>query len=376
MPTIVFLINEDWFFVSHFRHLARSAISAGFGTIILTGGGRCHEMLTQDGIKVVFLPTTRRGLKTKGVVSAVSIVETVLAESPHAILHGFGLFAVLIGTLAGRKFPRTKSIYTITGRGYAGASKGWRMKVFSVLSWLFCRYVADSRTTRWIVENEEDIARSGLNRANKQGRVAVVRGAGVDPDQFSATEMPNHSPLRVAFVARLIWSKGLDIAVGAVSLARQRGLDVTLTIAGDLDTGNPRSVAKEELKRFAEKPGIHFVGHIDDIPSLWSQHHLAILPSRGGEGVPKSLIEAASCARPILTTNVPGCNELARSTQGWIIPVDDTEAAANALWEIASAPQQLQARGHAARSAVIESYSERMVWTAVEKLYRDLGGRG
>lgn len=372
MSVIVYLINEDWFFASHFRHLAQSALSEGYEVIVATGSGPDAEKLKSDGLKVVALPVRRRGLRPKGIVSAVSIVRAILAENPKVVLHGFGLFSILVGTLAGRDQPQVRRIYTITGRGYATVSKAPHMKLVSVLSRWLCRHLADTPTTRWIVENEEDIAQSGLSRANAHHRVTLIRGAGVDPDRYVASRMPDHPPLRVAFVARLIWSKGLDIAVAAVTLARSRGADVTLTIAGSADPGNPRPFTTEDLADFAAKPGIKFVGPIEDIPHFWSQHHLAILPSRGGEGVPRSLIEAASCARPILTTDVPGCNELARSTQGWAVPREDPDAAAKVLCEVASEMEQLERRGNAARAAVIARYSSRMVWIATSALYREL----
>jgi glycosyltransferase involved in cell wall biosynthesis len=236
--------------------------------------------------------------------------------------------------------------------------------------WLY-GHVADTAGTRWIVENRSDIAEAGVARAAREGRLAVVGGAGVDPDVYTPSPMPVRPPLRVALVARMIWSKGVDLAIEAVERARGMGAAVELTLAGVPDAANPRSLTATEIAALARRPGINWEGRVDDVPGLWRSHHLALLPSRGGEGVPRSLIEAAACGRPVLTTAVPGCEELARDTGGWVVPADDAGALAAALVAIAAEPE-LARRDDVARAAVVARYSEAAVWAETRRIYLDL----
>ena len=368
MPTVVYLINVDWFFVSHFQHLARRTLARGNRVVLATKLGPSSESLKGSGITLVDLPVQRNGVRPRGLAASVRLVESYLMETNKPVLHAFGLFGVLVGTLATRRLPHVRCVYTITGRGYASVGRGLWVRLVRMVAPLFNRYLADDENTRWMVENKADIASSGLTRACRDGRVMVVGGAGVDPDVLVPSPLPDRPPLRIGFVARLIWSKGLDIAVRAVSLARARGCDATLTIAGTPDASNPRAFTKEDLEAFASSPGIRFVGQIDDIPEFWRHHHLAFLPSRGGEGMPKSLIEAASCGRPVLTTRVPGCEDLALATGGWIVAAEDAEAAADAIVEIAACTD-LEARGVRARDVIQERYSESKLWDVAEAYY-------
>lgn len=366
--TVVYLINVDWFFVSHFAHLARRAIANGHAAILASAMGPSSAKLEGSGINLFELPYQRNGVRPKGLTASIHAVERLLSRIPEPVLHGFGLFGVLVGTLATRRAKSIRRVYTITGRGYAAADRSPMMLPVVWGGWVFNRCLADGADTRWMVENKADIARSGLSRACREGRVRVVGGAGVDPDVFALSPMPPRPPLRVGFVARLVWSKGLDIAVRAVALARSRGCDVTLTVAGAPDSSNPRTFREDQLAAFAATPGVRFVGKIDDVPGFWREHHLMLLPSRGGEGLPKSLLEAASCGRPLLASQVPGCEDLALATKGWIVPVEDVEATAGAIIEIA-ARDDIEQRGRLARSIVERQYSEASLWQTAQRLY-------
>lgn len=368
VATVIYLINVDWFFVSHFQHLARRAIADGHSAILASDLSTSRPELNRNGISLVDLPFRRGGLRPNGVAASVRVVEDLLSQVPQPVLHAFGLFGVLVGTLATRRLKNIRRVYTITGRGYAAVARSPGVQLLGLGASSFNRFAADGTNTRWMVENSADISRSGLRRAYQEDRLAVVGGAGVDPDVFIAEAMPSRPPLRLGFVARLVWSKGLDIAVRAVASARSRGCDVTLTVAGAPDISNPRCYTAAELAAFASIPGIQFVGQIRDVPAFWRDHHAMLFPSRGGEGLPKSLLEAASCGRPILVSRVPGCKGLAQVTNGWSVPADDVEAMANAIVAIASRAD-LEARGLFARSIIQQRFSEAHLWEIAKRLY-------
>ncbi|WP_072392799.1 glycosyltransferase [Hyphomicrobium sp. CS1GBMeth3] len=368
MPTVVYLINVDWFFVSHFQHLARRAMARGVPVVLATQVSRSSERLEDSGISIVDLPLQRNGARPLGLAQAVRDVEALLMRTNEPVLHAFGIFGVLVGALATRRLEGVRCVYTITGRGYASVARDPWMRLIRGIAPLFNRFVADDANTRWMVENKADVAQSGLKTAHRDGRVDIVGGAGVATEVFTAAPLPPRPPLRVGFVARLIWTKGLDIAVRAVTLARERGCDVTLTIAGEVDENNPRAFTKKDLETYAAMPGIRLAGKVDNVPEFWRHHHLAFLPSRGGEGMPRCLLEAASCGRPILTTRVPGCEDLAQATGGWAGPSEDVEAAANALIEIAACAD-LEERGLRARSTIEAGFSEVKLWDVAERCY-------
>jgi glycosyltransferase involved in cell wall biosynthesis len=188
--------------------------------------------------------------------------------------------------------------------------------------------------------------------------------------------MPPAPPLKVALVARMLWSKGVDLAVEAVGLARAEGAAVELTIHGAPDPSNPKAIPEATLKGWAARPGITWAGATRDIEGVWKGHHLCILPSRGGEGLPRTILEAAACGRPILTTDVPGCRSFVREGQdGMVVAADDAAALARALTVFARAPGLAERMGASARARLIDGHTERDVMNAVKALYLTLLGR-
>jgi glycosyltransferase involved in cell wall biosynthesis len=173
----------------------------------------------------------------------------------------------------------------------------------------------------------------------------------------------------------MLWSKGVDLAVEAVRLARAEGAKVTLTIHGAPDPSNPKAIPETTLKEWAARPGITWAGPTRDIEGVWKAHHLCVLPSRGGEGLPRTILEAASCGRAILTTDVPGCRSFVRDGQdGMVVPANDAAALARALVAFARAPGLAERMGANARARLLDGHTERDVMNGVKALYLSLLG--
>ena len=208
---------------------------------------------------------------------------------------------------------------------------------------------------------------------DQDGRVTILGGAGVDPDTYRPEPLPDGATLRVAIVARMLWSKGIDLAVEAVRIARSEGLDVTLTLHGAPDPSNPRAIDAATLSRWSREAGVEWLGATRDVPSVWRSHHVACLPSRGGEGLPRTLLEAAACGRALVTTDVPGCRDLVRDgVEGLVVPPDDAVALARAFATLAADRWRVEAMGSAARQRVLDGHTEASVVSTMARLYREL----
>jgi glycosyltransferase involved in cell wall biosynthesis len=109
------------------------------------------------------------------------------------------------------------------------------------------------------------------------------------------------------------------------------------------------------------------------VPAVWREHHICCLPSRGGEGLPRTLLEGAACARAIITTDVPGCRDFVRhEREGLLVPPNDAEALAEAFVRVAAHPMLVGRMAEAARARVLEGFTERHVIDAVKRLYADM----
>ncbi len=201
----------------------------------------------------------------------------------------------------------------------------------------------------------------------------LIRGSGVDTRHFVPLPEPPDKPVVVAFVSRMLRGKGVLDAVAAVRSLRARGLAVELLLAGPTDPDNPGSLTPEELDCLAKEPGIAWLGQVADVREVWRQAAIAVLPSTYGEGLPKTLLEAAACARPIVATDVPGCREVVRpGDTGFLVPAHDIPALAEAIATLAADPARRRMFGMAGRALVERELSDEIVARRTLALYRDL----
>ena len=179
-------------------------------------------------------------------------------------------------------------------------------------------------------------------------------------------------PPTVAFVGRLLADKGIHALIDAHRLLRQRGSNIELLIAGTPDPANPASVSTNDAESWSREPGITWLGQVGDISALWARAHIAVLPSRR-EGLPKSLLEAAACGRPMIATDVPGCREVVLPGKtGLLVPYDNAPALAGAIETLATS-RELRARyGMAARQLVVDRFSANAIGQQTVDLYRSL----
>jgi glycosyltransferase involved in cell wall biosynthesis len=296
-------------------------------------------------------------------------VRIVREERPD-IVHCIALRMVVLGGLAARIGGARRLVLAPTGLGHLWSDNGLIERFARALARIVLARWLRRPGTRYLFENTDDPREFGLGEG---APVTIVPGAGVDPAEFPPSPEPAAPPMRVAVVARMIWPKGIAEAVAAVRGARALGADVELDLYGEPDPSNRRTCTEAELRALAE-PGIRWQGRTDDLARVWREHHVALLLTYYREGVPRSLIEAAAAGRPIVTTDVPGCRDVARDgAEGLLVPPHDVEGAARALVRLAG-DAALRARlGAAAHARFEERFTEAAVRRTVGELYDSFG---
>jgi glycosyltransferase involved in cell wall biosynthesis len=368
---LVFIVTEDWFFASHFLPLVRAAREIGLDAVVVT---RVRDHLTpieETGARVVPLEAERRSLNPMAAGYAAGRLAAILRAEKPAIVHCIAIRPILVGGAAAVMARVPRRVYALTGLGFLEARSDVVGRTARTAIRALMRGPLDSAQTRFLFENPDDPHLLGLDPADK--RVTIVGGAGIDPDVLRPTPPSPQPPLKVGLVARMLWSKGIDLAVEAVRLARAQGVDVELSLYGAPDPSNPKAIPEQTLLGWNADKGIAWHGRTADVTAVWRGHHVCCLPSRGGEGLPRSLLEAAACGRAIVTTDVPGCRTLVRDgIEGILVPTNDPAALAQAFAHLAANPMLLARMGEAARARVLSGFTERHVIDAVKRLYGSL----
>ena len=371
--TILYLVSEDWFFVSHRLPMARAAKAASYDVHVAARVGDCADQITSEGFTLHSITWRRGSMNPFRLLAAVLETRRLYRRVTPDLVHHVAVLPVAIGSLAALGLP-LRVLNAFTGLGFTFASATPRARLLRGLAGIVLGWLLSRPNSTVLVQNPDDrdvIAKFGVPAE----RIETIPGSGVDVDAFTPLTEPADSMVTAAFVGRLLDGKGVRTLVRAHEILIQRGVAIRLLLAGAPDPLNPTSIPDALLEAWRKIPNLVLLGHVDDVRSVWRQAHIAVLPSRGGEGIPMSLLEAAACGRPLVATDVPGCREVARPGKtGLLVPPDNPEALANALAALAADPVMRLRFGQAARQLVSEQYSSARIQREIVALYARLLG--
>jgi glycosyltransferase involved in cell wall biosynthesis len=366
---LLYVVNEDWAFLLSRLPMARAARDAGFEVHVATNVSNGRAAIEAEGFVLHPIPFRRGRLSPLAAIRAVLAIRKIENAIRPAIVHHSPLQCCVFGSLAAidRDFP---TVNAITGLGYIFTSSNLLPRLLKqgmvwLLPWLLNR-----RHSNILVENPDD-RDALLALGARPERMRLIPGSGVDADRFKPLPEPD-GPITIGFAGRLLVDKGIRALVAAHDLLSKQGHNFNLIIAGNPDPANPASILRDEVEGWTKRPGITWLGHIDDIATLWRAVHIATLPSHR-EGLPVALMEAAACGRPLVATDAPGCREICIANQtGLLVPIEDPPALAHAILTLAQS-QELRARfGVAARKLVEDKLSARIIGRSIVELYNKL----
>ncbi|MGC1712695.1 MAG: glycosyltransferase family 4 protein [Methyloceanibacter sp.] len=366
-PRLLYVVTEDWYFLSHRLPMARAASAAGYEVHVATRIQDGKAAIEKEGFAPHALSWSRGSLSPLGSLAAIGELRRLLRALEPDILHNISLKPVLLATTASLGRGKTAVVNSLTGLGTlfigeAKVGKTTRRLVRYALSHLLRR-----KRSKTVVQNPDDRA-FVIELGVPEDAVVLIPGSGVDTKLLTPVPEPP-PPVTAAYVGRMLADKGVLTLVEAFALLGKRGIPLKLLLAGDCDKENPGSLAPEQLREFASLYGIEWLGHVTDIRTAWARSHFAVLASRR-EGLPKSLLEAAACGRAMVATDAPGCREIAiDGVTALTVPVDDAAALADAMQKLAGDKALRERFATAARALVETKFSAQAIGKETVALY-------
>ena len=365
---LVYVITEDWFFASHFLDRAKAAVGKGYKVSVIT---RCRETareFRQYGLAPINIEFSRRGLNPITELLTIFQLRTILKRIKPDIVHQVALKPVVLGSLAAQFAGVQNIVNAPVGMGYVFTSEENRARILRPVVNALIRYSLGRPVRRVIIENNDDFNNLVAGGFAKKDSIALIKGAGVDTKKFDYKPEPD-GQVRVIMVSRLLRDKGVQEFIDAAKLVKARESTVQFVLVGDVDEGNPTSLTADQLTDLRKSRDVTWLGARTDIAELLAASHVACLPSYR-EGLPKSLIEAASAGRPIVTTDVPGCREVVtHMVNGLLIQPRDVTALATAIEKLVNDPQLRQSMGKENRQKAESEYANEMIIAQTHGVY-------
>ena len=370
---VLLFANTDWYLFNFRQSLAAALRDAGHDVLLLSPPGAYGEKLRELGYRWEPAPMVRRSLNPLREYALVQWIRRLMEREQVDLVHGFTIKPAVYGSIAARLAGVPARVNAVAGMGYVfTSSTPLAMVLRPVIRRLF-KAALGGDGARLILQNPDDIAMFSRARLVDPGKVRLIPGSGVDCRRFEPVSSRSGSHrFRVVLPARLLWDKGVAEYVEASRILRARGTPVEFLLAGEPDPGNPAAVPDTVVRGWVNDGLLQWLGHVNDMPALFHTVQAVVLPSYR-EGLPKGLIEAAACALPLVTTDVPGCREVVTHEQdGLLVPVKDAQALANAIARLQADPALCERLGTAARVKVLSLFDERTVIERTLGVYREL----
>lgn len=371
---ILIVISEDWFALSHAVPLIKEvAAIAGEVVVATRSSGRLGD-IDRLGVRTRAFDMRRGSLNFVTLVKVRDGLARIIDGERPDVVHAISMQAVVMTSLALERAAHRPAVALLhlTGFGYLGHSRSPVALGLRPIANAAIRRTM-SKFNAWLVaENGDDVTRMVSERVAVSGRTAVVPGAGIDAACFPALAPPANPVPCAAFVGRMLFSKGVHILVRAHQLLAARGVKLDVALYGAADGGSRQAIAPSTLSAWNRQAGVRWYGRTNDVVEVWRTADIAVMPALWGEGMPRAMLEAGSCGRPLVVSNIPGCREFVRyGVEGFVVPPGDPEALAGELGRLAGNPALRSRTGAAARRRILEGYTEQEVRARIRAAYEE-----
>lgn len=369
MPKLVILTSDDWYFLSHRLPMASAAKSMGMDVVVVTSGGPRVSEIEELGYRHIQLDAMSR--MHKGLLKSLRLAFVLRGflnkEKPDLVLN-VGLRLAVLATVG--NFPRNRPeiINLIAGLGYLFTSNRLHARILGPFIKFVMRFIFRRRNVHLITQNRDNFEFFHCDIVGHDRRLTLIAGSGVDPDRFKPVNQPE-TPLIVTLAGRMIWSKGIREFVGAAKILKKMYPDIRMVLVGVPDAANRESIPVETLRKWDNDSLIEWWGFEPNIAETWNRTSISVVPTWYGEGIPKVLLEAGACARPVIASNISGCNDVIEDgVNGILIPSRSVQAIVDAVSRLVESPEEREAMGARLRETVRDNHSNAITHQATKEL--------
>lgn len=364
---IVLIGNTAESLINFRGSLLRFLIYQGYEVFVISPECNADKERTLNsfGVQVFQIPIKRTGLNPFYDLKTLFSIYKILSDIRPEILISYALKPIFYGA-AIAKILKIKHYPMLVGLGYTAGytfSEKFSVKmkgniIWPIISFLYKFSLSNAR--RILVYNE-DITSLFLEKKliKTKEKVVLVSGSGVDIDYFYEAEFPDD--ISFLLIARLLSDKGLYEYYEAAKIIKENYPTITFDIVGFIDESNPTAISKKQLDQWIEEGIINFLGRKEDVRLSLSDSSVYVLPSYH-EGIPRSVLEAMSMGRPVITTDTYGCREtVIPQVNGFLVPIKDSKSLARAMEEFIRNPSLIKKMGQESRRIATERFSTSVI---------------
>lgn len=370
MAKVLFVITEDWALLSHRMHLVKAAINRGDEVALATRFSTHRNFIAQFGVKTYDWTLTRKSLNPFAELFALFSLFKIIQDFRPDLVHAVAQKPVLYTGILKRLGGRFGFVAGLGGIGFIFNSAKLKAKLLRPVVAYLLRFVLAGSKTSFILQNQDNINLFEKLRIVRPGQTQLVKGSGVEISEFMPMPYPTGTP-KIILPARLLWDKGVGEFVAAARAIKAQNIKADFILVGDIDPHNSASVSYQNIQQWVSEGLVEHWERQDNMPQIYQQAAVVCLPSYH-EGLPKVLMEAASCARPVIAFDVPGCREIVKEgINGFLVSFGDQLGLEKAIMKLINNTDLCIQMGKKGREMVEAEFSDEKINAATFEIWKE-----
>jgi len=375
---VILVVVEYKYFLMQRLNLGIAIREAGYEVVVVAKNDGHSRDIETLGFRCINLETKREGRNPLSeILSIYNLFRIYKSEKPD-VVHHISIKPVLYGSIAG-KLARVPTIMNlINGLGFVFVEdSSFKRRFLRVFILSFYKISLWGKSVKVIFQNPDDQQFFINKKIINESQSTVILGSGVNTEVFiPVIDRPKNDVIQILFCSRMIWDKGIQYLIEAIILLKEHGYQFDMNFVGAPDDSNPQSVSLAKIESWQENGLIKYHGFQKNVLGFLQKSDFIVLPTFYREGVPLSLIEAASTGLPIITTDMPGCREIVKNElNGFIVPIKDTLSLKSSMEKLLISEKLRTKYGAESRKRVVEFFAKEIVNKKTIEFYSNKGSR-
>lgn len=371
--TLLFVVNQASFFLSHRLPLARKIQQQGYRVHVATLFDSDVEKIIENGFVYHSIPMNRSGSNPVKELRTVLHLYSLYKSLKPDLVHHITIKPVLYGSIAARLARVAAVVNAIPGLGHVFTESGFIPAIRKYMVEIAYRIALNHKNMKVIFQNTEDHELFISKRLVTGSNAVIIKGSGVDLNEYHPSPEPDKGIPLIILASRMLYDKGVSQFVDAARLINHDKKIARFALVGEGDDGNPNSVPDSVLASWHSEGSVEWWGYRNDMPDIIRSSSIFCLPTYYGEGVPKVLIEAAASGRPIVATDIAGCREIVRDGEnGIMVREKNVPDLVSAIQKLINNPDLRKKMSEKGRKLAMEYFSSDKVISDTISVYQDL----
>ena len=367
---LLYFVSEDEYFISHKIEQVQHAIKKNIDVLVVTKFKKKEKQILNAGFKTKHLDFDRKSLNpVKEFLCILKLAVIIFKYKPN-IIQANALKPILyISLISYFLSKKIKIILCVVGLGYLFIEKNKKKNLIKNIYLLLMKFTLRKKNSIFVFQNNDDKKIFMNKNLLRNVSFKIIKGSGVNVNKFCSKKVKKIYD--IIFHSRLLYDKGFNEIVEALEILRKKKIYPKTLILGDPDKSNRSSVDESIIISMARKKKFHWINKVGNVIPYLQKSKISILPSYR-EGLPKSLLEAASCKLALVATDVPGCREICKNNfNGILIPKKNSKSLSKGIEKLLKNESLMLKYGENGRKLVKENFSLKVISDLFMKIYLD-----